>query len=77
MTLGGVLFGKLLIDQLLSIYSLFKVLFTGWAAISGSLLISNQEFGGPGLTTNYVRVRISLCEQYYAVLNISEYFCDR
>lgn len=29
---------------------------TGWASISGSLLISDAENGGPGLSAEYIHV---------------------
>ena len=33
-------------------------IFYGWASISGGLLVSSTDHGGPGLSSDYVHVRL-------------------
>lgn len=68
MTLGGVLFGTSADHQKCLRFGVEVIMMfvAGWASISGSLLIGDPELGGPGLTTNSVRVRVVFvcCRNY-------------
>jgi hypothetical protein len=47
------------------------IILIGWASISGTLLVSNKEEGGPGLSADYVHVRQECYDIIYLLINFS------